>query len=277
MDCNIAVIQHLVSKDKKENIKKAEEKIREAKAAGAHIIMLPEMFNCPYANTYFPEFAEEYPGGETISFLSARAAEHEIYLVGGTVPEREGSSLYNTCFIFGPQGELLGRHRKMHLFDIDVEGGITFKESDTLSPGSSLTLIETPFGKIGAAICYDMRFPELFRLMALEGAKLVVVPAAFNTTTGPLHWEILTRVRALDNQVYLAAASPARDESPDAVYPAWGHSIIVDPWGAVLKEAGTEEAILIVPLKEERIAKARRDMPLLEHLRSDLYEVRLKD
>ncbi|MBZ4687901.1 MAG: Nitrilase/cyanide hydratase and apolipoprotein N-acyltransferase [Clostridiales bacterium] len=270
MDYKLAVIQHKVGFDKKENMERAARGIREGVEKGAQIVVLPEMFNCPYANDYFPEYAESYPRGETYRFLQRQATEHGIYLVGGSVPEKEGESLYNTSFVFGPDGSLLGRHRKMHLFDINVPGKIYFKESDTLSPGEKITLIDTEFGKIGVAICYDVRFPEMFRVMALKGVRLVVIPGAFNMTTGPAHWELLLRARAVDNQIYVAAASPSRDTA--GVYTAWGHSMIVDPWGEVVVEAGSGEEVLVADIESAQIERVRQRLPVYKHLKQELYK-----
>lgn len=164
----IAVCQMKVCDDKDKNIAHALDMIDEASNNGADIVVLPEMFNCPYQNSYFPEFAEEYPGKTTIA-LKNSAKKNSIYLVGGSIPELENKNIYNTSFVFDRDGKLIGKHQKMHLFDINVENGVSFKESDTLSAGNKVTVLDTEFGKIGIAICYDIRFPELSRLMALEG------------------------------------------------------------------------------------------------------------
>ena len=200
----------------------------------ADIIILPEMFNCPYDSSFFNRFSESYPG-ETVNLLSRLARLHSVYVIGGSIPELDGNSIYNTSYSFDRKGSLIGKHRKIHLFDVDVEGGISFKESETITAGSDATVIETEFCKIGVAICYDMRFPELIRKMVLSGAKIIVVPAAFNMTTGPAHWRLIARTRALDNQAYFIAASPARDEK--ASYVAYGHSLVADPWGDIISEA----------------------------------------
>ncbi|MDF2545195.1 MAG: carbon-nitrogen hydrolase family protein [Anaerosolibacter sp.] len=270
MQFKIGICQMMVMEDKVENIEKAESMIREAAGNGARVVVLPEMFNCPYENKYFPLYAEAYPG-ETTERLSLMAIESNIYLIAGSIPEQEGDHIYNTSFIFGPDGKLIGRHRKMHLFDIDVEGKIRFKESDTLGYGEEITVVETEFGKIGVAICYDMRFPELMRLMVLEGAEVIIVPAAFNMTTGPAHWDITIKARALDNQVYFVAASPARNM--DATYHAYGHSSIVSPWGDVIAQADEKETILYGEIDLEKVKKVRRELPLLQHRRTTLYDV----
>ncbi|KAF6120636.1 nitrilase family member 2 [Phyllostomus discolor] len=148
--------------------------------------------------------------------------------IKGSIPEEDSGKLYNTCTVFGPDGALLVKHRKLHLFDIDVPGKITFQESKILSPGDSFSTFETPYCRVGLGICYDLRFSELAQIYAERGCQLLVYPGAFNLTTGPAHWELLQRGRAVDNQVYVATASPARDDK--ASYVAWGHSTVVNPW-----------------------------------------------
>jgi predicted amidohydrolase len=221
----IALCQMKVVDDKKKNQVQAVKMIKKA-GKTANLVVLPEMFNCPYDIEKFPEYAEQSNNSPTLSEVSWAAKKANVYLVAGSVPEREGKHVYNSSFFFNPQGEIIGSYRKMHLFDIDVPGEISFKESETLSAGDQLTVVETDLGKIGICICYDMRFPELLRLMTLQGAQLIVVPGAFNLTTGPVHWEPLIRVRAIDNQVYMAAVSPARDETSS--YVAYGHSMLVE-------------------------------------------------
>lgn len=259
----------MVEMDKKANVDKAVSFVKMAAAAGADIVALPEMFSCPYSNKYFRDYAET-EDGETVQRLSAVAKEEKIYLVGGSIPELDSDKVYNTSFIFGKNGEVLAKHRKVHLFDIDVEGGIRFMESDTLTPGENVTVFDTEFCKVGVAICYDVRFPEMTRKMALEGAKLVILPAAFNMTTGPVHWDLTMRARALDNQLYFAAVSPARDmEGP---YQAWGNSCIADPWGQFAAHTDETEGILFGEIDLDRVEKIRNELPLLKHRRPEIYK-----
>jgi len=215
--------------------------IEDAARGGADIVVLPEMFNCPYDSSFFRRFSEDYPG-ETTELLSELAALHSVYIIGGSIPELKGDMVCNTSYSFDRKGALIGRHRKIHLFDVEVQGGIRFKESENITAGSDVTVIETEFCRIGIAICYDMRFPELVRKMVLGGAKIIVVPAAFNMTTGPAHWHLLARTRALDNQVYFIAVSPARNK--EASYAAYGHSLVADPWGDIIAEASAGEEII---------------------------------
>lgn len=268
----VAMIQMKVDEDKRKNLETAGEYIRKSSKEGAHMAVLPEMFNCPYKTDNFPVYAEE-EDGETVRFLSSTARENGIYLVAGSIPEREGHKVYNTSFVFDRDGNRIGKHRKMHLFDIDVKGGQYFKESDTLSPGDSLNVFDTEFGKFGLCICYDFRFPEVGRILVEKGAMAIVVPAAFNMTTGPAHWEIMFRSRALDNQVYTIGVAPARDV--DSPYISYGNSIAVSPWGNVIERMDEKEGYRIVDLDFDYINKVRNELPLLKHRRKDIYSLTL--
>ncbi|KAB7500417.1 Omega-amidase NIT2 [Armadillidium nasatum] len=231
-------------------------KIKEAAEKGANLVALPECFNSPYGNKYFEEYAETIPGNSTKT-LSEIAKQNKVYIIGGSIPEKENGKLFNTCTI--------------HLFDIDIPGGITFKESETLSPGNSLATFEVLGFKVGLGICYDVRFAELAQIYSKMGCHLLVYPGAFNMTTGPLHWELLQRGRAVDNQLYVATVSPARDES--ASYTAWGHSTVVDPMGEVIATTEEHEDIVYSDLDFEYIEKVRNMIPVTFQRRKDLYEV----
>ena len=267
----VALIQMAVTADRAGNLRAACQKLRQAAEQGADIAVLPEMFCCPYENRCFRPYGEE-AGGPAQQALSQTAAETGLYVVGGSIPELEDGKVYNTSYVYGPDGSQLAKHRKAHLFDIDVEGGQRFKESDTLSPGNAITTFETKFGTMGLCICFDLRFEELARCMCLRGAKVIFVPAAFNMTTGPAHWELLFRQRAVDNQCFTVGVSPARDEG--GPYVAYGNSLAVDPWGTVLCRAGAEEATLYADLDLERLKAVRTQLPILSARRTDLYEVR---
>lgn len=269
----LALLQLPVGRDKAENIRRACDEIRCAAKDIIDMAVLGEMFCCPYENSAFRPYGEE-AGGETQQALSALAKELGIYIVGGSFPELVGDKVYNTSCVYDREGREIARHRKMHLFDIDVEGGQYFKESDTLSAGDAITTFETEFGTMGLAICYDMRFQELCRCMALRGAKVIFAPSAFNMTTGPAHWELLFRQRAVDNQCFTVACSPARDESGS--YVAYGNSLAVDPWGTVLTRCGGEACTQIVELNLNRIESIRRQLPIFHARRTDIYELREK-
>lgn len=267
----IAQIQMHVSGDKTADLRHAAELIRGA--GEIDLAVLPEMFCCPYDNSCFHRYGEE-AGGEAQQALSALARERGIWLIGGSIPELEGGNVYNTSFVYAPDGSCAARHRKTHLFDIDVAGGQRFMESETLTPGSDITTFETPWGTMGLCICFDFRFEELARLMTLRGAKVLFVPAAFNMTTGPAHWELLFRQRAVDNQIFTVGISPARDES--ASYHAWGHSIVCDPWGSVISACGAEETVAVTELDFARIDAVRHQLPILSARRTDLYQISAK-
>ncbi|KAF4213724.1 hypothetical protein CNMCM8980_003717 [Aspergillus fumigatiaffinis] len=275
----LALVQLASGADKAVNLSHARTKVLEAAKAGAKLIVLPECFNSPYGTQYFPSYAETLlPSPPTkeqspsYHALSAIAAEAQAYLVGGSIPELDTSTkkYYNTSLVFSPTGSLIGTHRKTHLFDIDIPGKITFKESEVLSPGNQLTLVDLPeYGKIGLAICYDIRFPESAMIAARKGAFALIYPGAFNMTTGPLHWALLARARAVDNQIYVGLCSPARDTN--ATYHAWGHSLIVNPNAEILAEAAETETIVYADLDNESIQNTRKGIPVYSQRRFDLY------
>lgn len=264
----VALLQTPVSMDKAENLRNAREQVKIAAQNGAEMVILPEMFCCPYSTAYFAHYAEP-KGGDSWLELSAWAAENRICLVGGSMPEVENGRICNTSFVFGPDGRQLARHRKMHLFDVEFDGGQHFRESDTFTPGDEVTTFVYKDMTFGLCICFDLRFPELSRLMALRGAQAVIVPAAFNMTTGPLHWETMFRQRAVDDQCYTIGVAPARDEQ--GVYVSYANSLVCDPMGRVLTRAEAEPCILYAELDPAEVDSARRQLPLLSARRCDLY------
>lgn len=269
----IAQIQMKVLMNKKDNILKAKKMIEKVSDSNPDFVMLPEMFNTPYDNKYFDEFSEEYPKGETINFLSEIAKKHKIYIIGGSIPEKENGKIYNTSFVFDRKGKLLGKHRKMHLFDIDVPGQIRFMESEVLTSGNKITILNTEFGNIGIIVCYDIRFPELIELLALNDAKMIFMPGAFNMTTGPAHWELLFRSRALDNQIFMIGTAPARDE--DFSYVSYGNSLITNPWGEIVNKLDEKENILFTDVNLQSIIQHRQSIPHFKHRRTDIYDLRI--
>ena len=270
MKMRLALIQMAARQRKEESLETAEHFIQKAAAEGADIAVLPEMFNCPYANESFPLYAEP-EGGESFLRMSEAASGNRIILVSGTMPERDAAArIYNTCYVFGRDGDLLAKHRKMHLFDIDIKGGQHFMESETLSAGNEVTVFDTEFCRCGIEICYDIRFPELARLTADAGAKLIVIPAAFNMTTGPAHWELSFRARALDNQVFMAGCSQARQE---AGYISYGNSLVTSPWGDVIARMDEKEGMMITDIDLTRVDQVRDQLPLLKQRRKDIYRV----
>ncbi len=271
MKVKVALCQMPVEASVEVNLGVAKAYIQRAADGGAQIVCLPEVFNGLYNNASFVQNAE-VQGGRSYQMLAQAARQHAIYLVGGSIIERDGADIYNTCYIFNPSGELIGRHRKVHLFDINVENGIRFMESETLTAGEDLTIVDTEFGKIGVAICFDIRFAEWFRLLSEAGAQAVFIPAAFNMTTGPAHWELSFRARALDGQMFMLGCSPARDV--EGGYVAYGHSIVVNPWGTVLKQLSEKPDILWQEIDLAEGATIRNQIPIIKNMRRDLYEVR---
>lgn len=267
----IAAIQMSTVADKMENVRTVKTYLEKIKDENPDFVILPEMFCCPYQTENFPIYAEK-EGGPVWQQLSGYAKQYGIYLIGGSMPEKDAEgNVYNTCYVFDREGKQIGKHRKVHLFDIDVKGGQTFKESDTLTAGDSDTVFDTEFGKMGVMLCFDIRFPELSRMMVNDGARIVFVPAAFNMTTGPAHWELSFRTRALDNQIYMVGCAPARDVS--AGYISWGHSIVTDPWGRVTGMLDENEGILLAELDMDYEEQIREELPLLKSRRKDIYQL----
>ncbi|KAK4536955.1 hypothetical protein CDCA_CDCA10G2980 [Cyanidium caldarium] len=297
----IALCQMLVSDDKQVSLDTASRMVAEAAAQQAELVVLPECFNCPYDTQCFPQYAEVLPpapseapaapateDSSTVARLRQLARQHQVHLVGGSVPERDPHTgrLYNTSLSFAPDGELIAKHRKMHLFDVDVPDGIRFRESDALSAGSALTTFElqpqgrsqdAPSLRVGIGICYDMRFSEMATVLTRppHNARLLIYPGAFNMTTGPAHWELILRARALDNQVWVAACSPARDLH--ASYTAYGHSLVVSPWGEVVARADEKPAVIVADADMSLLTRVRYMIPLSRQRRDDLYQVRAVD
>lgn len=270
----IALVQIGARKDKEDSLLVAEQYIGKAAAAGADIVVLPEMFNCPYNTSNFPVYAE-IEEGPCWQRMAKSAALNKVYLIAGSMPERDSAChIYNTSYVFDRKGRQIAKHRKMHLFDISVKGGQHFMESETLTAGNDVTVFDTEFCRIGIEICYDIRFPELARLVALEGAEIIIVPAAFNMTTGPAHWDLSFRARALDNQVFMVGCSQARQENSE--YISYGNSIICSPWGDIVAHMDEKEGLLIQEMDLERVAQVRGQLPLLQQRRQDIYTLAKK-
>ncbi|CAK9824987.1 Omega-amidase NIT2 [Anthophora retusa] len=266
----LALVQLEVNEAKVKNIERAVSFISNAKKQNADIVTLPECFNSPYGIQYFPKYAEKITDGETCRALSKAAKENSIYVIGGTIPEIDGDKLYNTCTVWAPDGALIEKFRKVHLFDIDIPNKITFRESDSLSPGNALSMFEVKGCKIGIGICYDIRFEEMARIYRNKGCQMLIYPAAFNMTTGPLHWSLLQRSRANDNQLYVACISPAR--IPSASYVAWGHTQLTSPWGEVLHDLDTQEGMVVADIDMKVVEEVRSQIPTFSQRRMDLYD-----
>lgn len=265
----LAVCQIRTELSQADTMAKAEHMVREAGANGAQVVCLPEMYNCPYSKEYFKKYAAL--GHESaVAAMSEWAKDCGIVLVGGSIPETDGGKIYNTCFVFDKTGAMIAKHRKVHLFDVDVPG-MRFRESSTFSPGSDITVFDTEFGRMGAAICYDVRFPELFRAMAMRGAEIIILPAQFNTATGPKHWDLALKSRAVDNEVFFVGASAAKYDG--FAYESWGHSAVIDPYGDIIAQCGFDEGIIYADIDLNRVDEVRRRLPTFLRLRQDVYTI----
>lgn len=271
-DFKIASCQMDVVDNKQSNIEHAIELIKIASNNNAELITLPEMFNTPYENNKFIINAECEKNSTTLKYMKNIAKKEEVYLQCGSIAEKEKDNIYNTAYLINPKGKIIAKHRKMHLFDIDTPT-MTFKESNTLSAGNTITTVETELGIISMAICYDIRFPELWTLISQNNTEIAILPGAFNKTTGPLHWETLIKSRAIDNQLYLIATSPSQIENP--YYVAWGHSMIVNPWGKILNQAEKKEEIIYSNIIKEELKNVRTQIPVLKNKRRDVYKTTL--
>ncbi|XP_055903962.1 omega-amidase NIT2-like [Eupeodes corollae] len=273
-----ALCQLPVGQDPTTNVNQAVEAIKQAKAKNPDlkVVVLPECFNGPYGEEYFAQYAEKVPQGPTCQVLSKLAKSLGLYIIGGTIVEQaDGGDLYNTCTVWSPEGKLIGKHRKMHLYDINITsaepvGSSSFHESSALKPGNEFTVVEIENRKFGIGICHDIRFEELARIYRKEGCDMIVYPACFCYKQGPVQWELLQRSRANDNQLFVAAVGPARDEN--AAFISYGHSMAVDPWGRVMCEAGEKREIVIIDIDFSMVDEVRKQIPIFEQRRTDLYD-----
>lgn len=264
----VAAIQFRCSGDHDADRQRAAGLVRDAAAQGAALVVLPELF-ASLARTATMRANAEPIGGPTVQWARSLARATGITLVPGSFVEREGDLRFNTSCAIGPDGDLLATYRKVHLFDIDLDGA-TSRESDTFTGGVDATVVDMGNGRLGLAICYDLRFPELLRMEALAGADLLAVPAAFTATTGRDHWELLVRARAVENQTAVIAAAQW-GTTPDGIE-RYGHSMIVDAWGRVLADAGpTDDAVLVAEIDLATQADIRRRLPTAQHRRPDVY------
>lgn len=300
----VGVCQMLVSANKEANISKAVSLIKEAKAQGAQLVVLPECFNSPYGTKFFDDYSEPIPNppsssssaaisasSKTFKAMSDAAKENGVYLIAGSIPEvvsatsNDGSgeakkNLYNTSMAFDPEGTLVAKYRKMHLFRLRSEQ-LTMDEGETLTAGDSPAILPIQTGNaanmpmnfnIGLAICFDVRFPQLaLHYAAKYNTQMLVYPSAFNMVTGPKYWRLSSQSRAVDSQQYLIMASPARDES--AGYVAWGHSHVIDPSGDVVATLDEKEGVLVHEVDLAAVSKIRQMLPILAGTRNDVYTI----
>ena len=255
----LSLCQIKPDRDWKKSLDIAHQALRQAAAQGAQLAVLPELFVIPYEFSLVESCAQPIHGPIGTS-LAAWAKECHLWLVGGSFPLREGEGLFNACPVYSPEGELVALHKKIHLFDIKMNT-LSVQEADCFSPGREVTVFDSPWGKIGVAICFDLRFPNQFLAMANQGARLMVVPAAFNTVTGPRHFQLLNQARAIDSQSFVASCGPALDQS--ASYHSYGHSQVVSPMGKVLGELDSQPGLLTLSLDLNQADAVRQKLPVL--------------
>ncbi|KAJ6245675.1 omega-amidase nit2 [Anaeramoeba flamelloides] len=267
------MVQMNVTKDKMTNLIQAEQMIKRLSDQGADMVSLPESFNCPYTGRSFQANSEMIPDGITTKTLSRIAKENEVYLIGGSYPEKVigQKKVYNTCVSFNRKGEVIGKYRKMHLFDVDIPGKYTFKESDRILGGNELCVIDTEFCKIGIAICYDVRFAELGQMYAERGCEMIVYPGTFTIFTGPSHWDLVLKGRAMETECYVAGISSARNEKSKFV--CYAHSSVVSPWGEIVKQMDEKSGTSICEIDLNYVQEVRSKLPVLKHRRDDVYKI----
>lgn len=264
----VAAIQMTSSTDVEANLKQAEGLIAKACASGAQLIVLPEVFakigETPKETI---SIKEKFGQGPIQTFLSNQAKKNKIWLVGGSIPiecNRADKAL-STSFVFNDQGKCVAHYEKMHLFDVRVSDTEAYKESATLAPGNNVVVIETPFGRLGLAICYDVRFPELFKLLFKAGAEIIALPAAFTVPTGQAHWEVLVRARAIDTFSYIIAAGQVGVHANNRH--TYGHSMIISPGGAIQNCLADGPGVVIGEVDLPLLREIREKIPVLQHQR----------
>ena len=269
-----ACIQLRCTTDVEANLQAAETLIRRAAAHGANLIATPE--NTAFLGPQFHKIEQaEAIDGPIAQKLGALAEELSIHLLVGSLAERrmtESGSIdqtkcHNTSLLFGPDGKTIATYRKMHLFDVEVPGGLSIRESDTIAPGDAVVVAETSLGKIGMSICYDLRFPELYRAMVDQGADIICIPSAFTLTTGKDHWHALLRARAIETQCWIMAPAQWGTHDQEGKRKSYGHSLIVDPWGTVVCDKGHGEGFCISEIDPTRTDAVRRAIPVRTHRR----------
>jgi deaminated glutathione amidase len=266
----VACVQLTSRGDKAANLERAATLVGRAASTGADVVVLPEKWNLIGSADDYRAGAEPLDGGESVAAMAEWARTLGVTLVGGSITERRDGreKLSNTCCVFDPEGALVAVYRKIHLFDVDV-GGHVYRESEAEEPGTEPVVAQAEDWPVGLTVCYDVRFPELYRILALEGAELVTVPAHFTTPTGRDHWHVLLRARAIENQYYVAAAAQVGETIPGK--PAYGRSLVVDPWGTVLAQAPDEETVISAEIDRRRLRDIRAKLPSLANRQVDAY------
>jgi deaminated glutathione amidase len=261
-----AAVQMLAGDDKQLNLQEARRWVRDAAANGARLVALPEVFIWRGSKKLERQFAEPIPGPSSKA-LSELARELGIYLLAGSILEEISNSerAYNTSLLFAPSGKQIARYRKIHLFDVDLPNGVSLRESQTRAHGESPEVVKTELGAMGLTVCYDVRFPELYRKLAEQGAELIFVPSAFTAYTGAAHWETLLRARAIENQAYIIA--PDQFGKTANSFETHGHSMIIDPWGRIIAELPDGPGVITATIDFDYLAKIRAELPALNHRR----------
>jgi predicted amidohydrolase len=265
----VACLQLTSRGDVQQNLTTCAKLCGEARDRGAKLALLPENFAFMgmHEREKFAvaETLSDQAPGPILSALKDMATQGRLWVIAGGLPEVSADSgkVYNTLVALAPDGTLAATYRKIHLFDVDIPGGAQFKESATVAPGLSPVVLHTPWAKIGLSICYDLRFPELYRRLVLEGARLLVVPAAFTLHTGKDHWHALLRARAIENVAYVLAAGQFGRANDKRV--CYGHSVIVDPWGTILAEAPDRECVVVADVDLAYQDRLRCELPCLTH------------
>lgn len=267
----VAAVQMNTQHDKAANLKRAGELVDEAASYGARLVALPEYVTYLGPKEDHEAVAEDIPG-PTSEFFGELARRHAIYILGGSIHEKspDPGKFYNTSVLFGPDGNIIARYRKIHLFDIDITENVTANESATIKPGNEVVTADIDGHRAGLSICYDLRFPEIYRQMALAGAKMLFVPAAFTMFTGKDHWHVLLRARAIENQAFVIAPGQVGKHEPGGAQ-CYGHSVIIDPWGTVLADAPDTEGVIVANLDFTYLEKVRRQLPSLANRRPSAY------
>ena len=269
----VAAVQMGSQDDKNANLAAAEGYIREAAARGASLVVLPESMN--YIGRDMAGEAETIPGGPTFRKMADLARELGIWVEAGSIYEsnpEDPARPFNTTFLVRPDGTLAAKYAKLHPFDVVLPNGVTSRESDRVCPGKAIETAETELGKLGMAICYDVRFGDMFRIMALEGAKIFAVPANFTVNTGKDHWEVLVRARAIENECYVIAPNQMGKKPR---FTAYGNSLIVDPWGTVIARASDKPGIITTEIDLDYVTKVRQSTFTLDNRRPDVYELKM--
>jgi predicted amidohydrolase len=254
------------SADKARNLEVATRLIQEAARLGASLVGVPENFSWMGPDGERPAAAESLEG-PTLGRMSELARELKITLLAGSILEKgaPGGRLYNASALFGPDGKRLAVYRKIHLFDVDINDGARYRESEAVAPGTEAVLADTAVARVGMSVCYDLRFPELYRQLSKQGATLLTVPAAFTLMTGKDHWEVLLRARAIENLSYVMA--PAQWGKHSEKRTTYGHAMVVDPWGLVVARASEGEGVAVGNYDPDLVARVRASLPALSHRR----------